>query len=121
MSVVPEKQTISAGFEKRKVAIDFYKHLATLSVACIAYIASFYSGGSESIENQQLLAHAVIYFSICTVSTTVLCLFLITVIENIVRAHGTYKIALFRIMSVASFFSFLIGVWKLAWFVVMNS
>jgi phosphotransferase system glucose/maltose/N-acetylglucosamine-specific IIC component len=102
------------GYEKRKVAIDMFKHLATLSIACIAFLASFYSQMKEQPEYQVLLGQSVGAFFICVVCTIITCFILLANLENIVKTTGTFRHRILQLSMLGAVVSFLYGVWMLA-------
>ncbi|PFG56338.1 hypothetical protein ATG66_2668 [Vibrio sp. ES.051] len=114
-------QHIIPGYEKRKVSIDMLKHLATLSVACIAFIASFYSQMKQLPDYQEFLVHSVSAFFFCVVCTIIACFILLANLENIVKIAGTLQHQLLRLSILGAVGSFLYGVWKLASLVLGNA
>ena len=71
------------GYEKRKVAIDLFKHLGALSVAAIAVLVSFLPSLQKLEHGKDLLESAVVSFGICLISSIIACLLLLANIENL--------------------------------------
>jgi hypothetical protein len=108
------------GYEKRKIAIDLFKHLATLSVACIAVIVTFLSQLKELEQAKTVLLIAVASFLlsvVCTVFSTIVTL---ANIERMPEAYGKNLQNFHRICSIIVIFGFLVGVGSLCWLIINN-
>jgi hypothetical protein len=108
------------GFEKRKVAIDLYKHLTTLSLAAIAVIASFLQRLIELKDAQGLVALSAISFFSSVIFAVITCVILLANLEDLPEIHGTAIHNFFRFSAVISLTGFLLGASCLAWLVIRN-
>lgn len=108
------------GYEKRKIAVDLYKHLATLSVACIAVIVTFLPQLKELSNAQNILLLAVLSFLLCVVCTVISSLILLANIESMVEIHGSRTHYILRFSSFFVILGFLVGVISLTWLITSN-
>ncbi|MFC1535361.1 hypothetical protein ACFL7M_18590, partial [Thermodesulfobacteriota bacterium] len=107
-------------YEKRKITIDLFKHLATLSVACIAVIVTFLPQLKTLTQAKTLLLVSVICFLlsvICTVFSTIITL---ANIEDLPKIHGSGLHSFHRLCSLIIILGFLIGVGSLCWLIISN-
>lgn len=108
------------GHEKRIVAIDFYKHIATLSVACIAVIVTFLPQLKELEQSKYALLVAVFCFLWGVVGTFISSFIVLANIENMVAIYGTWKNSVLRFSATSVFAGFVIGICSLTWLIVFN-
>ena len=111
---------IMPGYEKRKITIELYKHIATLSVACIAVIVTFLPQLKELSHAQDILLLAVLSFLLCVVGTVISSLILIANIESLPEIHGSRTHNILRVSSLFSILGFLVGVSSLTWLITSN-
>lgn len=108
------------GYEKRKVAIDFFKHIATLAVACIAVIISFLPQLQQLDESKGILIFAVICFLLSVISVIFSVFITLANIESLPEKHGTGLHKFHRLSSFISILGFLFGVGSLCWLIITN-
>ncbi|MGB7401157.1 MAG: hypothetical protein WA916_01145 [Arcobacter sp.] len=108
------------GYEKRKVAIDFFKHIATLSVACIAVIISFLPQLQQLEESKGIPTFAVICFLLSVISVIFSVSITLANIESLPKKHGTGLHKFHRLNSFISILGFLSGVGSLCWLIITN-
>lgn len=106
--------------EKRIVTIDFYKHIATLSVACIAVIVTFLLQLKELEQSKYTLLLAVICFLGGVVGTFISSFIVLENIEDMVAIYGTWKNSVLRFSAISVFAAFLAGIGSLSWLIVFN-
>jgi len=108
------------GYEKRKVAIDLFKHLTTLSLAAIAVIASFFQRLMALEEAGKLISFSAASFFTCVVFAVIACLILLAHIESLPKIHGSALHNILRLSIFLSLCGFIVGVGCLAWLVIKN-
>lgn len=113
-------------YERRKIAIELSKHIATLSVACIAVIVTFLAQLKELSQAKTILLVSVIcFFSsvIATVFSTIITLAYIDDLSEKSRTGEKSRTRLyifFFICNLVIVFGFLIGVASLCWLIIRN-
>nr|WP_136252943.1 hypothetical protein [Ningiella ruwaisensis] len=108
------------GYEKRKLTIDLLKHFGTLSLACIALLASFYSHSGKSEIVLSYLTNSVYAFFICVCGALVGNIFLLANIENVVNMRSLSR-NIIRLSIYTVVISFFFGVFSLVRLVVASA
>ena len=108
------------GHEKRKIAIELYKHFATLSVACIAVIVTFLPQLKTLEQAKTLLLVAVVSFLLSVISTVFSTIILLSKIENLPKIYGTKLHYFLRVSSLTVVLGFLIGLGALCVLILNN-
>ena len=106
------------GYEKRKVAIDFFKHITTISVGLIALIASFLQKFIDLANSKVVVLFAVLSLFCTVICSTVLCFTLLQNIETLPFRSGAHWRV--RTCALATILGFLSGVGSIVWLVVKN-
>ncbi len=108
------------GYEKRKVTIDLFKHLSTLSVACIAVIVTFLPKLKMLEQSKILLLTAVISFLLSVICTVFSSFILLSNIESLPEIFGSKLHNFLRVCTFTIYFGFLIGVISLSVLIIKN-
>lgn len=106
------------GYEKRKVAIDFFKHITTISVGLIALIASFLQKFIDLANSKGVVLFAVLALFCSVICSIILCFTLLQNIETLpFRSSSHWRV---RICALVTILGFLGGIGSIVWLVVKN-
>ena len=102
------------GHEKRVIAIELQKHLATISLGAIAIIAAFLSGLTKNDGASSLLKLSLAAFVTAVLASTFSCIVLLANLENYpqimgTRLHRVHQFSVFVLLA-----AFLLGILSFA-------
>lgn len=93
---------VMPGYEKRKVTLDLFKHMGTLSLAAIAVLVSFLPSLQKLENGKEILESAVVSFGICLIATIITCVILLANLESLPEPENRKSQWLFRFSALAS-------------------
>lgn len=98
-----KEKPVMPGYEKRKVTIDIFKYIGTISLGLIVYINSKGSSSSAELNSSVYAFFISILFSIVTI------FILLAYIEDMTEIHGKLTHKIFTTSTILSLLSFLFG------------
>ncbi|MFT6956173.1 MAG: hypothetical protein ACJAYC_001175 [Halieaceae bacterium] len=105
---------MNIGVEKRKIAIDLYKHLATVSTAGLAVCAALLSDLSAGQLGTQLIPFVAAGLGVCILASIVAITILLANLERYGEKIGTTTNTVLRVASALVLLGFVVGVGALA-------
>ena len=108
------------GFKKRIVAIDYFKHLATMSAGAIALIAAFLRSLIELGSHTGLLSFAASAFFICIIASAMAGFLLLTTIESVANIIGSSRHLATNISVFFAILGFVAGLFGLFIFILSS-
>ena len=109
----------NSGFEKRKVAIDLFKHFSTVSIGVLALSAAFLGNLNKLDGSTTPLVIAVICFFIVIVSSSICKILIVSNIEE--WQFRTLSHYITRISAIVTIFGFFTGAASFVYLILVNA
>jgi undecaprenyl pyrophosphate phosphatase UppP len=106
------------GYEKRKVAIDLFKHITTISVGLIALIASLLQKFIDLAQSSNFILYSVIALFSAVICSVIICITLLQNLEKLpYKSFAYWRVFYCAILTILGFFG---GVGSLVWLIIKN-